>query len=115
MSAAAKIDNHYDDSLGPWYIDIPHGEADGGEPAHVHVINQQTSFRGKIWIGVDDSVPKGSPQRYHFVFERNTAEALNNATRTKLLETLQNIFKSDEKGIIDFFEHTWRGDWYRDS
>ena len=109
---APKIDYHYESKLGPWYIDIPYDEADNAEPAHVHVINVQTSFRGKIWVGADENVPRDDSQRYHFVLERNTAAAINKGTQDTLLEALTRVFRENKYGITNFFETGWRGGWY---
>ena len=111
--SAPKLDCHYNEQLGEYYIDIPYSEINGGEPAHVHVISDQKNFRGKVWIGVDDSIPPRNVGRYCFVFEKNTGAALNKDTKKAILETLTTAFDDNKYRIIDFFENTWRGDWYR--
>lgn len=112
-AAAAMINRHDDPLLGGWSIELPHGEVKSMEPAHVYIINTQKNFRGKVWIKADTSCPIGDVNRYDFVLDRNTAAAINKRTERELFAALQRAFESNSKGIIAFFEETWRGGWYR--
>ena len=110
---AARIDHNVDDLLEGRIIDIPFEEARSREPAHVHIINPQKNFRGKIWIKADENIPLGGEGRYSFVLERNTAKALNRSTEKMLFEGLQRAFRYNRRGIVTLFEEQWLGDWYR--
>lgn len=113
--AAASINRYDDPYLDGWDIKLPHGETDGREPAHVHVTNVQKNFRGKIWIKADNNFPPGKVERYSYVLDKKTAATTNKRTEEELFSALRRAFASNLKGIVEFFEETWKGDWYHGS
>ena len=113
MCELVILDWRYDNDLGSWEHDIPFDEADGVEPAHVHVRNtQKPSIRGKIWIGINEAYPVRDKRRYIFVIDERTL-SVNGKDRDVLFRTLDNAFESNENGITDLFEEKWQGGWYR--
>lgn len=114
MFKLATLDWHHDNDLGSWKFDIPFNEADGVEPAHVHVLNTQIpSLRGKIWIGINDAYPIRDDRRYIFAIDERTF-SVNTRDRNTLFSSLTKALATNKEGITDLFEEQWQGGWYRD-